>query len=169
MYIIVAVLVVVIIIAGAAAYVLSTNSGSSNNTSPTPTPAPASVVNASTLQFVVNETTNGANVTYNFTAKNVNTTTLVLRVDIPGGSSGNYSYILDVSQQKSWLSTDNGVTWTASVYNTDWETFGLKWYNYSNALVMWNGVDQTYTYDASTLIYCIAVNPTLPASEFATS
>jgi hypothetical protein len=163
MYIIVAVLVIVIVVAGAAAFVLL-------NPTPTPT-AVASVVGATSLQFSVNETTNGALVTYNFAGNNVNTSSLMLRVDIPGGSAGNYSYILSVSQQKSWDKVNDGA-WTTGNYTADWETWGAAWYNYDNALVNWNGSDQTYSYTSagsSITIFCIAVNPTIPDSTFATS
>ncbi len=87
MYLIVAVLVIVIIIAGAAAYLLS-NNGGGGGTTPTPTPSATpvpTVVGASTLQLNVNETGSAGTVTYMFSAKNLNTTTLVVRMDILGG------------------------------------------------------------------------------------
>lgn len=172
-YIIVAVLVVVIIIAGAA-YILS-NSGNGGTTSPTPTPTPTvSVVDATTLQFSVNETTNGALVTYNYAAKNVNTTSEVLRLDIPGGSVGNYSYIINLSTSTSSFSTDNGATWIASDFNTDSTAYIVAFSDYQTNLVNWNGHDESYSYTAasngaSIVIYAIHVNPTLADSLFATS
>jgi hypothetical protein len=163
MYIIVAVLVIVIVVAGAAAFVLL-------NPTPTPT-AVASVVGATSLQFSVNETTNGALVTYNFAGNNVNTSSLMLRVDIPGGSAGNYSYILSVSQQKSWDKVNDGA-WTEGNYTADWETFGAAWYSHVNEnLGNWNGTgDYTYTSgNSSYTIYNIVVNATIPDSTFQTS
>ncbi len=163
-YIIVAVLVVVIVIAGVAAFVLLNNSGNGGTTQP------VSVVGATSLQFSVNETTNGALVTYEFAGNNVNTSSLMLRVDIPGGASGNYSYILSVSQQKSWDKVNDGA-WTEGNYTADWSTWGAAWYNYDTALVNWNGTgDYTYTSGTSSYtIYNIVVNATIPASTFATS
>jgi hypothetical protein len=157
-YIIVAVLVVIIIIAGAAAYILMNNNGG-GGTNATPTPAPTSVptvVGASTLQINVNETSSAGTVTYMFSAKNMNTTTLVVRMDILGGSAGN-----------------NGATWTSDDWPTDYAMVITPFNNYVTQLAdNWNGSDLTYTYTASTgtiLIYNICPNPTLPTSLFATS
>ncbi|MCX6644468.1 MAG: hypothetical protein NT043_04610, partial [Candidatus Bathyarchaeota archaeon] len=148
MYIIVAVLVVVIVIAGVAAFVLLNNSGNGGTTQP------VSVVGATTVQFSVNETTGGAKVTYNFAGNNVNTSSLMLRIDIPGGASGNYSYILSVSQQKSWDKVNDGA-WTEGNYTADWGTWGAAWYSYVNEnLVNWSGTGD-YTYTSGTNSYTI--------------
>ena len=74
------------------------NNGGNGGTTPTPTPSPTpapTVVDATTLQFSVTETTNGVALNYNFAAKNVNTTTEVIRMDIID-AAGNYSYIIDL-------------------------------------------------------------------------
>jgi hypothetical protein len=166
MYIIVAVLVVVIIIAGAAAYVLSTNGNSGTNASPTPTPAPAAtVVGANTLQFSVNETTNGATVNYLFACKNFNTSTELIRIDIPSGS-GNYSYIIKAGEQKSY--TNQTGTWTQDS-TFDPSSFATAFTNHVDKLAaQGNTNDLTYTSGSSTFkIYCVAVNPTLADSFFA--
>ena len=174
-YIIVAVLVVIIIIAGAAAYILMNNNGG-GGTNATPTPAPTSVptvVGASTLQINVNETSSAGTVTYMFSAKNMNTTTLVVRMDILGGSAGNYTYIVDTSAQKASSNINSGATWTSDDWPTDYAMVITPFNNYVTQLAdNWNGSDLTYTYTASTgtiLIYNICPNPTLPTSLFATS
>jgi hypothetical protein len=172
MYIIVAVLVVVIVIAGAAAFVLLNNSGNGGS-SPTPTPTPtASVVGATSLQYSVNVTSQGATVTYNFAGKNINTSTLMIRVDLLGGASGNYSYILYAGQDKSWSSVNNG-TWKASSdFKGDWNSWGTQWTDYVNKLGSWSGTGN-YKYTASDgssiTIFNIAVNPTIADSLFAPS
>jgi hypothetical protein len=175
MYAIVAVIVIVIIIAGAAAFLLMGNNGGSNAT-PTPTPAPTaapSVANATSLQFTVDETTSGsAAVTYNYAVKNFNASNELIRVDIPGGSTGNYTYIIDLGAQTSKLSADNGATWTASDFATDAGTFGGNLNNYVTELANWNGHDATFTYTSGSVtnvISAIHVDPDLPASMFATS
>ncbi len=172
MYIIVAVLVIVIIIAGVAAYVFLNNGGGGTTnptTTPSPTPAP-SVVDASTLQFKVNETTNGQLVSYAFAGKNVNTTSEVLRMDILGGSAGNYSYIINLGTQKSDLKINDGA-WASSDFNTD-SSYIVAFADYQTALINWTG-QQSYSYTApsgaSIVIFDIQVNPTLNDSLFATS
>jgi hypothetical protein len=173
-YIIVAVLVIVIIIAGAAAYLLMNNGGTGGtNATPTPTPAPLSVVGATSLQFSVDETTGGGSpVTYNYAIRNFNTTNEELRLDIPGGEVGNYSYIIKISDSTSYLSLDNGATWTASDFATD-SNFVVIVNDYATHLVSdWNGHDEGITYtsgDITNVIYALHVNPSLPDSLFTTS
>jgi hypothetical protein len=170
-YIIVAVLVVIIVI-GAAAYVLM-NNGGNGGTTPTPTPSPTqapTVVDASTLQFSVTETTNGVALNYNFAAKNVNTTTEVMRMDIID-AAGNYSYVIDLGAATSFLKSNDGA-WTASGFNTD-VSYIVAFADYQTALVNWDGHAETYSYTASSgsaiVISAIHVNPTLADSLFATS
>ena len=169
-YIIVAVLVVVIVVAGAA--ILLMNNSGGGGTTPTPTPAPVSVVGATSLQFTVNETTSGgAPVTYNYATKNFNASNEMLRVDIPGGAAGNYSYIIKLADSTSFLSTDNGATWTASSFATD-ANFATLLNDYVTKLQNWNGHDATYTYTSGAItnvISAIHVNPSLADSLFATS
>jgi hypothetical protein len=167
MYIVVAAVIIIIVVAGVGIYVLmgtgGGGGGGGGGTQDTYT-----VTNATSLQYNVNETTNGALVTYEFAGNNVNTSQLMLRVDIPGGSAGNYSYILSVSQQKAWSST-NGGAWTEDNYTNDWSTWGLAWYTYNNNLVNWSGTgDYSYTSTtgSSITIYNITVNPTLADSLF---
>ncbi len=85
---------------------------------------------ASTLQFSVNETVTATSdvVAYQYSCKNFNTSTEVVRVDMNLGAAGNFSYIVDSSAQKSWVSMDNGATWTASVFaddNTNYEPHSM--------------------------------------------
>lgn len=172
-YIIVAVLVIVIIIAGAAAYLLMNNGGNGGTTAtPTPTPAPLSVVGATSLQFTVDETTSGGSpVTYNYATRNFNSSTAEIRVDIPAGEAGNFSYIVKLADSTSFISMDNGATWAASDFATD-AAYATLLNDYVTALYSWNGHDATYTYTAgqiTNVISAIHVDPVLPDSLFATS
>ena len=164
---------IIIIIGSVAAYVLTGGFGGGGNpaVSPTPTATATSVVGAANLQFFLNETsTNGALLTYEFYAKNVNSSNLMLRVNLPNPSA-NYSFIMDNSTQKSYVSTDNGATWQNSDFTADWSHLGEVFNEGVNQLVHWNGKDQTVTFTASNgatdIIYNITVDPTLPDSLFA--
>ncbi len=173
MYIIVAVLVIVIVVAGVAAYYMMNNNGNGGTSAtPTPTPAPVSVVGATSLQFTVDETTNGANaVTYNYATRNFNASNEEIRVDIPGGSLGNYSFIVKLADSTSFISMDEGATWSASDFATD-AAYVTALNDYVTALYNWNGHDESYTYtsgDKTNVISAIHVNPPLPDSLFTTS
>ncbi len=166
-YIVVAVIVVVLIVGVAGVMLLNNNGNNGTNPTPTPTPAPsATVVGASTVQFSVNETTNGAIVTYNFACKNFNTSTEVIRVDIPS-STGNYSYIINAGEQKSWSNTAG--TWVKD--STFDSSFATAFTNYTHKLATaGNTNDLTYTTDTGSItIYCVTVNQSIAASVFATS
>jgi hypothetical protein len=172
MYIIVAVLVVIIVVAAAAAVLLmGTGGGGNNNATTTPTPAPISVVGATSLQFTVDETTSGgAPVTYNYATTHFNSTDEQIRIDIPGGSVGNYSYIVKLSDSTSFIKVNDGA-WTASNFAQD-AAYATSLNDYVTALYNWNGHDASYTYTSGSktnVISAIHVNPSLADSLFATS
>jgi hypothetical protein len=170
MYTIVAVLVVVIIIAGAAAY-LFWGGGGGGDTTPTTSPSPSPTVtvgDASTLTFNANVTSQGQTTTYNWKGTDIHTAPTI-RVDLPG-----YSYVLNSTQQKSWISTDNGATWTEGTFNTDWAFWGNEWSIYVDNLTPghWSGSGDRSYEDAqgqAIVLFDIVVNPTIPDSTFATS
>jgi hypothetical protein len=174
MYIIVAVLVVVIIVAGAAAYILSTNNNGTNNATPTPTPAPTvSIASATSLQFTVNDTSQGTTTPYQFAGTNIGTANLTIRIDLPSCNPGgaNYTYVLNAGTQSAWNTTNNGA-WIKDNFNNTWPLWGDMWSGYVAKLDTWNST-ATYSYTASSgdsiTIFDIHVNPTLPSSTFQTS
>jgi hypothetical protein len=166
-YIIVAVLVVVIVVAAAGIFLMN-NSGNSGETTPT-----VSVKDATSLQYSANVTnTATGTITYNFAGKNLGTSNMTIRVDLLGGELGNYSYILNAGEEKSWSNT-NGGAWTAGNFTADWASWGTQWTENANELGNnWSGTGD-YSYTASSgesiTITCIAVNPTLADSLFQTS
>jgi hypothetical protein len=167
-YIVIAVLAVVIVVAGAASYIYLNNGGNKEQTTPT-----VSVAAATNLQFSANVTSQGTTVEYQWAGRDIHANNLTIRVDILGGASGNYSYILNAAQQKSWSSTDNGITWIASTdFATDWNSWGTQWTSYLDNLANWTG-SGNYSYtnasgEAITL-FNISVNQTIPDSTFQTS
>jgi type II secretory pathway pseudopilin PulG len=157
LYILVAVLVVVIVAAVAGVLLLNTQ--------------PVSVANATSLEFTVNVTTQGTTTTLAFYGKNIGTSNLTIRLDILGGESGNWSYILDTGQEKSWNSTNNGA-WESSNFTADWDFWGNSWTNLVTNLKNWSGAGD-YSYTSSNgdfhTIYNITVNPKLSDSLFQAS
>jgi hypothetical protein len=165
-YIVVAVIVVVLIVAVAGVMLLN-NGGNDGTPNTTPTPAPATVVGANTLQFSVNDS--AAGVIYQYASKNFNSSTEVIRVDMNLGAAGNYSYIIDTGAQNSFVSMDNGATWTASTdFAGDCENYAAPLHTYVDAIAA-SGNTADLAYSSTISIYCIAVNPTIADSFFATS
>ena len=167
-YAIVAVIIIIIIV-GIAAYAVLNNNIGAPSTTPTPTPSPG-VSTASTLQFNSNLTTQGSTLEHKWAGKNIHTDNLTVRVDILGGAAGNYSYILDTGQNKSWISVNEGA-WTTSDFTTDWSGLGAEWNDYVNHMANWSSGDVTYQAltGETVVLYNIVVNPTIPDSTFATT
>jgi hypothetical protein len=172
MYIIVAVLVIIIVVAGAAAYYLMNNNGNGGtNATPTPTPVPT-VVGASTLQFSVADS---SGVIYNYAIKGIawnasapNTANAAIRIDIPGGSAGNYTYIINAATMSASSTLDNGVTWTADTFATDWTQWSPMFNGYLTDLVGYDGHAVTFTANGNTFS-AIHINPTLDDATYFTA
>lgn len=171
-YVIVAVLLVVIAVVGAD-IVLNNNGGT------TPT---VDVAKATSLQFTVNDTVQGVTATYYFAGRNIGTSNLTVRVDLPVAGSDNYSYVFNFGEKKNWNSTDGGTTWTDATSDlvNQWDgCWGPLWTSYVKNLGNYNGTgDYTYisnselnnmTTGNTIKIYNISVNPRLQNSLFQTS
>ncbi|MGD0645315.1 MAG: hypothetical protein ABSA75_10460 [Candidatus Bathyarchaeia archaeon] len=171
-YILVAVLIVIVVVAvGGVLWVYNGGSnavnskGGGNN-------QPVSVANATSLEFMANVTTQGSIVvTHACYGKNIGTSNLTVRIDILGGESGNWSYILDTGQEKSWNNTNSGA-YASGNFTADWNFWGTSWTNFVTSLKSWSGTGD-YSYTSSNgnpvTIYNIIVNPKLPDSLFQTS
>ncbi len=150
------------IVVGVAGYMLLNNGNNAPEATPTPTPAP-NVADATSLQFVANVTSQGQTTAYTWQGENIHGAAMI-RVDF-----STYSYILDASQEKSWISTDSGATWTASDFATDWIAWSPQWSDYVANLEHWTGsVEYTYTNTVgeAIVLYSIAVNPTIDPATF---
>ena len=163
MYALVAVVVIIVVVAVVGAYVLM-NSGK--------TPK---VADATSLQYNADVTYQGATATvFTWTAKNVGASDMVLRIDLMGGESGNYTYILNSGAQTAWLSSNGTWTNVSSDFTNQWNTWvgtGKQWTNNLNHLTTdWSGTgDYTYTGSSTNTtirIYNIVINPTLADSLF---
>ncbi|MGE5556487.1 MAG: hypothetical protein ACM3UY_09585 [Methanocella sp.] len=172
-YVVVAVIVVILIV-GVAGVLLLNNSPSGGDTNPTPTPEPVAVSEATSIQFAVEETSSETSdvVIYQFAAKNLDTETEILRVDMDMGELGKFSYIVDKGAEKSWTTMDEGATWSESNYADDLANYDALMHSYIDKMVEEgdNTEDVSYTTDtASILITCIVTNPTLSDDLFAVS
>jgi hypothetical protein len=170
-YLVVAVIVVVLVVGVAGVMLLNGNGGTTNPTA-TPTPTPSVPVSDATgIQFSVNQTTGGVVVSYGYTCKNLNASDEVLRVDMCM-AEGNYSYIVDLGTQKSYVSTDGGATWTATNFADDCTNYVAPFHAIVDKLIANadSGADYSYTDGGSTYtVYYVVVNPTIADSVFATS
>jgi hypothetical protein len=167
-YILVAVLVVVIVVAGVGLY-LYMGTGGGGGGGGGETKNTYTVTNATSLQIAADVTEQGTTVTQKWAVKNVNSTQQMLRLDLLGGESGNYSYIFVASNQTAWTAV-NGV-WSdiSGDYSAQWSFWDTRWTNLVTALANWSGTGNysyTGTGGASVKVYDVSINPTLADSLF---
>jgi hypothetical protein len=179
----IAVILIVAIVVVAVGVYLATRGGAggpSPSVTPTPTssaavsPTPtssgggANVAGASSLQFTVDVTGGSSQGTYKYMAKNVGTSSMMIRVEMTT-SSGNFVEIINGAQQKAWIYQNGAWTDLSSTFSDQWSSWSSTWTGYKNNLADWTGSgDWTYTAsDGSTIrIHNISVNPSLADSLF---
>ncbi len=165
-YVVVAVLVVVIVAASAVVLL-------QNNNNPNKATTAVNIADATSLQFNVNDTSQGTTTPYQFVGTNIGTSNLTIRIDLPSCNPGgaNYTYVFNTGAQSAWNKTSDSA-WMTDNYNNAWPLWGNMWSGYVSKLDAWNST-ATYSYTASNgdaiLIFDIHINPTIPSSTFQTS
>lgn len=170
------IVIVVVVVVGVVAYWALTNTGGEEGPTPTPTPTPGSYIeDATSLGFKVNATIDGTNELYAFTAKNLGTSDILLRVDEIDADGNVFVYVYDQAAQSLWIQyagawTDSSATF-ADYWNGDLSgIIGYTAFNtYRTELAAnWSG-SGAYDYDSggnTYHIYDIDVNPTVDDSLF---
>jgi hypothetical protein len=165
---IVAIVVVVVVIAGIAVYVLYSGTGGENGGNGNGGEDVYTVENATSLQYDADVTTQGQTFTYKLAGKNLGTENMKLRIDLLGGETGNYSYILNAGDETAWAAVNGEWTDMTTDFAAQWQAWGTEWTNYINNLKNWSGTGE-YTYTAegvSVRVYNISLNPSLADSLF---
>ena len=164
--VIVAIVVIIIVVAGIAAYVLYSGGGGEPEATPTPTSS-SPVEGATSMRFDVNATVEGAMEIDHFTAKNLGTSNVLLRVDQTDAQGNNFVYLMNETAQSVYADFGAGF----DEYSSDWTTYwdstligNVALNNYMTALAGWSGSGD-YNGD-SYVIYNIVVNPDIPDSAF---
>ncbi|MBK5133747.1 hypothetical protein JJE00_04875 [Candidatus Bathyarchaeota archaeon] len=127
------------------------------------------VKNASSLQFSVSITREGETYETMYWAKNIGTSDLMIRVEIPD-TSGDLIYIVNGANQTAWASTAGEWMDLSDTFSDQSDMWSLTADGYKDELSTWVEGDWTYTdtTDGSTVrVYDIAVNPSLADSLFA--
>jgi len=127
------------------------------------------IAGATSLQFSAELTTKGhPPITYKYSASNIGTSSMVLRIDVTG-SQANFVYIVNRAQETAWAYENNEWTDISPDFPTQWNTWNSTWTDYRNGLLSWTGSGNwTYTEPngVSVRIYDIVVNPSLADSLF---
>ena len=159
--VIVAIIVIAVVIAGIAVYVLYSGGGGEE----TPT---SPVEGATSMRFDVNVTVEGGVEVDRFTAKNLGTSDVLLRVDQTDKDGVEFIYLMNQTGQTVWVNY-------AGTWLDDSANFATQYWNnnlignvalesYMTALADWSG---TGNYEGdSYIISNIVVDPTIDDSVF---
>jgi hypothetical protein len=176
MVLVAVVVIVVVVVVGVAAYWALSNNGGEEGPTPTPTPA-ASVEDATSLGFKVNATIEDNNELYAFTAKNLGTSDVLLRVDEIDADGNTFIYVYNQTAQSLWIQYAGEWTDSSATFSDYWDgaNSGIIGYTafstYQSELAAnWSSGAYDYDSDGNTYhIYDIDVNPTVADSLFAVS
>ena len=127
------------------------------------------VENATSLQFSVDLTFDGESMgTYEYSAKNIGTSDLMVRVEIPD-ASGDLIYIINGANQSAWASVADEWTDLSDTFSTEWDSWTGTMEGYTDELTTWVEGDWTFTDTDGTgvKVYNISINPALADSLFA--
>jgi len=157
---IVAIVIVAVAVIGVVAYWALTRP-------PSETP-PTGIADATSLKFNVDIIGGNANGTYRYMSKNIGTSDMMIRVEIPTPGV-ELVYIVNGAQQKAWSYEGAGWNDLSSTFSTQWDAWESTYSGYTDRLTTWTSGDWTYTGDdgSSVRVYDITVNPTLDDSLFA--
>jgi hypothetical protein len=164
--VIVAIIVIAVVIGGIAVYVWYSGGGEEEPT-PTPTPTP-DIEGATSMRFDVNATVDGALEVDRFTAKNLGTSDVLLRVDQTDAQGNEFIYLMNQTGQTVWADFGTGfLDQSENFADQYWNNEligGVALDSYMTALADWSGTGD-YEGD-SFIIYNIVVDPTIPDSAF---
>jgi hypothetical protein len=167
--VIVAIVIIIVVVAGIAVYVLYMGGGEEE---PTPTPTSNPVEGATSISFDVNATYEGELQINKFTAKNLGTSDVLLRVDQTDKDGLEFTYLMNQTGQTAWAKFAG--EWTDDSANFDanyWSNPSIGYValeDHLTALEDWSGTgNYEYTSNGdSFIIYNIAVDPELADSIF---
>ena len=172
-WVIVAIIVIVVVIGGIAVYVLYSGGGEGGVT-PTPAPTP-DIQGATSIGFKVNATMGGINEMHAFTAKNLGTSDILLRVDMIDAQGDSFVYLYNQTAQTLWIQYGGEWMDQSTEFASYWDgangaIIGYTAFDgYKTELATnWSGSgDYDYTSGEDTFhIYDIIINPSIEDSLF---
>jgi len=162
------IVVVVVVVVGVGAYLLMSGNGGNGGATPTPTPTAPDVEGASSLQFSVEVTSEGASLgIQTYRAKNIGTSNMMMRIEMTNGY--NMTEIVNAAQQKAWTCTDGDCTDVSSTFEDLWGSWSTTWSGYKDNLADWTGTGEwtyTDTDGNSVRVFDISIDPDLADSLF---
>jgi hypothetical protein len=165
-WVIIVVIVIAIVVIGGVAYWALTNTGTDEPTpTPTPTPTPSNTIETATsIGFKVD----GYGESYAFTAKNLGTSNVLLRVDETDSEGTSFVYVLNQAEETIWLNYAGAWMDYSTDFDAYWSGANSGYIGYTafdgymtELAANWSGSGSyDYTDGGETIhIYDIIVNP----------
>jgi len=171
-------IIIAVVVLGVVAYWAYTNYGTATPTptpTPSPTPTPQPIATATSLGFKVDATIGGNSEVYAFTAKNLGTSNILLRVDEVDAQGTNFVYVYNQTAKTAWASIAGEWMDVSADFDSYWSGANsaiigyTAFNNYKSELAAnWSGTgNYDYTSGGDTFhIYDIIVNPNPADSLF---
>lgn len=167
-WVVIGIVIVAVIVVGVVAYWAMTRSGGESGGG---TP---DVAGATSLGFKVNATIGGVHEEYAFTAKNLGTSEVMLRVDEIDAQGNAFIYVFNQTAQTVWASASGQWTDVSSEFASYWDGANSAIIGhtaldtYMTNLANWTGTgDYSYTSNGNSfIIFDIILNPTVADSLF---
>jgi hypothetical protein len=173
-WVVIGIVIIAVVVIGVVAYWALTSTGGEEGPTPTPAPTP-DIEGATSLGFKLNATIGGVNELYAFTAKNLGTSDILLRVDETDAQGNAFIYVFNQTAQTVWASAMGQWNDVSTEFASYWDgansaIIGYTAFNgYKTELAEnWSGTgDYDYTSGENTFhIYDIVVNPSVADSLF---
>jgi len=167
--VLIAVVIIAVVVVGVVAYWALTNTGGENGGNGGNGGEDVyTVENATSLQFTVSATEGTSMGTTIYSAKNIGTDDMMVRVEIQAEGMS-FIYIVNGAQQKAWANEGEGWTDLSDTFSTQWDAWTLTYDAYAASFSGWTSGDWTFNdSDGYTVtVSDITINPTLEDSFFA--
>jgi hypothetical protein len=172
--VIVAIVVIAVVVVGIGVYWMYYGGGGEPEPTPTPSPTP-NIQGATSISFDVEATVDDVTENIKFTAKNLGTSDVLLRVDETDAQGTQFVYLMNQTAQTAWAKFSGQWMDVSSDFSTIYWSSDFIGYtaveNHMDALVDgWTGTgDYEYTSNGDSFVISnVSIDPSLPDSIFQT-
>ncbi len=165
--VIIAIVIIAVVVIGGVAYWAMTNTGGDGGNGGNGGEDVYTVANATSLQFTISATEGTSAGTTIYSAKNIGTDNMMIRVEIQAEGMS-FIYIVNGAEQKAWADEGSGWVDLSTTFSTQWDAWKPVFSAYSASFEDWVSGDYIFTdSDGYTVtVSDISINPTLADSLF---
>ncbi len=168
-WVIIAVVIIAVVVVGGVAYWALTSTPADGNGDGNGGEDIYTVGNATSLQFTVSATEGNSVGTTSYSAKNIGTDDMMVRVEIDAEGMS-IIYIINGAEDKAWA--DEGAGWQdlSDTFSDQWDLWAPTFTAYTDCFTDWvEGGTYTDTDGFEVTVSAVSINPTLEDSLFQVS